>query len=457
MSHLHLLIPATSSNAGLCRLLFSAAILNYPVPTLINWGTAEDANEFVQHIAKVNKILDYLKGFPKKNDADLVLIVDGYDVWFQLGADVLIRRYFAINKAANKRIASTLGRNVAAEHNYKQSVIFGPDKMCWPSGDGGGRPACWAVPQSPLPQDAFGPINDTDILIALEDPVHARPRWLNSGTVLGTLGDVRAVYEATSNFVNHNHSTDSDQFYFANLFGDQEYSRRQWQQTPTSPAPAAAETPDIAPGQNVEFHMGIDYESRIFQTVGYYEEFISWLRFDAENGRGTKIINPVKTPHGFELPEDIRVSIPPFSAKKRSHWVINSADGRDKMKAPAELSVERGWKDMPLATNLVTKQVFAIIHFTFQKGLRDQWWNRMWYYPRAKELLLASAKATKKRPVPTPVDGRVWLNAESPHLALPDETNKTGQGVKGGAWSDQGKWEPWEALCKPFEKSVFPD
>lgn len=83
---LHLLIPATSSNSDLCKLLLSAQILNYPTPILINYGAQEDMDEYVQHLAKVEGILKYLEHVETSSEyaEDLVLIVDGYDVWFQV-------------------------------------------------------------------------------------------------------------------------------------------------------------------------------------------------------------------------------------------------------------------------------------------------------------------------------------------------------------------------------------
>lgn len=454
-AHLHLLIPATSSNQYLCQLLLSAAVLNYPTPTLINWAAKEDDNEFVQHLAKISKILEYLKSIPQGKEKDLVLIVDGFDVWFQLRSDVLIKRYFAINNAANKRISKTLG-NVAAKMDIKQTVIFGPDKLCWPSGNDGGRAACWALPQSTLPKDAFGPINDTDIVTAISDPVHSRPRWLNSGTVMGTLEDVRGVFEATLEFVKKNHTSDSDQWYLANLFAAQEYSRTLLQKKPSFNKPAQPEIPVIEKGKKTEYHIGLDYESELFQTVGYYQKFISWLWYDAAKGEGQQLSQSFTNPHGFELPEDVQASPPPFSVESKSHWETTTAGDEELREAATKLPLDRNWKDLPLATNVVTKQIFAIIHFTFMKDLRDEWWRKMWYYQQGKELLLASGRQPKAPIIDKPVHGQVWWNADASHRADSEQVLKSTQGQKGGAWSDQGKWVPWDEVCLAHEGLIFP-
>lgn len=162
-SYLHLLIAATTSNKYLCRLLLSAAVLNYPVPTLINWGAEIDHSPFDQHLDKVNRILEYLKSFALEDGEDLVIIVDAYRVLFQLRSDVLIRRFFAVREAADQRAALAVEPQVASRHQIQHTVIFGSDKLCWPSRRGK-RHACWAVPQFPLPPNSFGTFDDTGVV-----------------------------------------------------------------------------------------------------------------------------------------------------------------------------------------------------------------------------------------------------------------------------------------------------
>lgn len=49
-ARVHLLVPATSSNPDLCKLLLSAQILGYPAPILINYGATEFEDPYVQHL-----------------------------------------------------------------------------------------------------------------------------------------------------------------------------------------------------------------------------------------------------------------------------------------------------------------------------------------------------------------------------------------------------------------------
>ena len=49
----HLWIPATQSNEQLCKLLISSQILDYPAPTLINWGMQVGKDDTTSHLAKM--------------------------------------------------------------------------------------------------------------------------------------------------------------------------------------------------------------------------------------------------------------------------------------------------------------------------------------------------------------------------------------------------------------------
>jgi len=282
-AHLHLIIPATSSNHHLCRLLLSVTALDYPIPVFINWGDEEDPNPYVQHVAKVGGILRYLNKLDHQYDDDLALIVDGYDVLFQLRPDVLIKRYYNVIDAANKRLVDRVGYDTAVKHNLYQSAIFGPDKICWP--EELRRPAAWAVPDSTLPRYAFGPSTDNG---RWHD--YNRPRWLSSGTILGPLADVRRLLSATQAEIQRNGTVVSDQWHMQNIWAKQEYartllvdgpmvntSRRVWISEDSSDGYAGAghfenievEIPELDPSQDHEYHITVDYESQLFQTVAY--------------------------------------------------------------------------------------------------------------------------------------------------------------------------------------------
>lgn len=130
---LHLLIPATSSNADLCKLMLSAQILGYPTPQLINHGATEDLEDpYKQHIAKVEGILTHLEHLDVSSEyaTDLVLILDGYDIFLQLRPDVLVKRYYDVCEAADARTREQYGDTLFHDHDMRQTIVFGPDKIC---------------------------------------------------------------------------------------------------------------------------------------------------------------------------------------------------------------------------------------------------------------------------------------------------------------------------------------
>ncbi|KAL9100312.1 MAG: hypothetical protein Q9163_004291 [Psora crenata] len=169
----HLLIPASQSNPDLCKNLLSAFILGYPSPTLINWGLdAKEGSVFKEstiHTAKIGGVYDFLNDESRVKDDDLVLIIDGYDVWFQLPPHVLIERYHELVEEADLRLKGRYGM-ISEDQNgdeipervpkYTQTVIWGADKICWPNPME--DPACAAVPHSTLPKDVYGPETDKD-------------------------------------------------------------------------------------------------------------------------------------------------------------------------------------------------------------------------------------------------------------------------------------------------------
>lgn len=114
-------MPATSSNTDLCKLLLSGQILHYPTPALINWGAPEAEDAYVQHLAKIETILNYLNKLSDTktaSDDDLILILDGYDIWLQLSSEVLLKRYFKVIEATNTRSRSLYG------HDARHSILY---------------------------------------------------------------------------------------------------------------------------------------------------------------------------------------------------------------------------------------------------------------------------------------------------------------------------------------------
>jgi hypothetical protein len=69
----HLLIPANIPTANLCKTLLSAAILNYPPPTLVSYGATEGNNRAGADV--VRRTFNFLLG-KEVHDDDLMLVLE---------------------------------------------------------------------------------------------------------------------------------------------------------------------------------------------------------------------------------------------------------------------------------------------------------------------------------------------------------------------------------------------
>lgn len=204
------------------------------------------------HILKLKKTVDYLEHLGGVQDDELVLLVDDDDLWFQLPMEVLVSRYQDIIKNADSRFVKHYGRKAAGlirthhlEHALSSRIVFGAGKQCTPN-----QPhtmACYAVPESPLEHDLYA--GNTDSLVGWTDHSSFRPRYLNSGYVIGPVGEMRRMFRRAHDMakgwqklwkavhipatdVSDNGSGESDYFYhgsdqsiFAKIFGRQEYVR----------------------------------------------------------------------------------------------------------------------------------------------------------------------------------------------------------------------------------------
>lgn len=161
------------------------------------------------HVMKILGVLEYLEGLDSSADDDLVMMMDAYggswyeytnranqdahreaDIWFQLRVETLIERYYAINAAENARIRERLGRAAEVEA-IEQTIIFGSGKRCAPNQVH--TVACYPIPDSPVPMDAYGP--NTDTIMGRNKYTSLRQRWLNSGYIIGPVKDLRPMFK----------------------------------------------------------------------------------------------------------------------------------------------------------------------------------------------------------------------------------------------------------------------
>lgn len=124
---------------------------------------------------------------------------------------------------------------------------------------------------------------------------------------LATLAEIRA-----------NHTTDSDQFYMAEVYGRQEFARLQrepelleryrsvrYAEELENATIQATRSDPKTDGLRTEYHIGIDFESRMFQTLAYWKQYLTWMRpVDSwvRSGEGEAVYN---NPYTLHLPVDI--------------------------------------------------------------------------------------------------------------------------------------------------------
>src|SRR5690606_29171229 len=181
---------------------------------------------------------NYFSSHPRLNRYSKIVVIDGFDAWFQLHPDILIARY--------KRIKSP-----------ETLLVLGADKECWPNALN--SIACTAVPNSTLPVDAYGDKTD-------KDPLHyqTRPKFLNSGTIIGPLYGFSKMFRKAEDLINKTLKRGgrvfSDQLFLADMYG------QQWD----------ARTHDRVRA-NTEYGMTLDYWSEFFQTMTHSHADVKFL------------------------------------------------------------------------------------------------------------------------------------------------------------------------------------
>ena len=456
----HLLIPASESNPNLCKTLLSSFLLNYPPPTLINYGKIFEGVNWDNgtHCGKIRGVYDYLRDSKWVRDDDLVLVIDGYDVWFQLPPEVMIERYHTTIRAANERLRRQYGMITPKElrtgdkteraQKYAQSVVFAADKLCWPNP--AEDPACAALPPSTLRKDVYGPETDKD-----PDGFLNRPRYLNSGTVIGPAAEVRAIYEyALKKVEEENRGIIGDQFVFAEIFGEQEYQRQLTRRTSQGAGGrwldwlsnalgtsyhfnGTINNMTVVPGQRYEFGLGLDYESQLFQTMTHSASDVDFLSYnDTALLEYAHKTDPNSRGRHLSLPSDIHSATPP----------MGEHDG-GKMSDLGTVPEDTTWQTLPLATNLHVPSIPTLLHLNGDKSLLETWWPRMWFQPYSRALL----RHFMRTPAEAATAG-AGSGAETGSPFLRDS-----RGGKGGVWTDGAVWLEWADMCRGVEQEVFAD
>ena len=443
-----MLIPASKPDPNLCKAIVSSRVLGYPSPQIINWEQTFDDPAFVEggsHLAKINGTAQYLYSLDDTHNDDLVLMLDGYDAWIQLRPQTAVDRFLDINARANKRIDATFGGKSAGKMSVRQDIIFGAQKRCWPwSVD---DPPCYAVPQSSLPPNIYGPETDTDVNDELNPYIKYRQRFLNSGVAMGRVGAMRKMFNQALAQAPQDANFGSDQYIFSHILGDQELYREILRRdTGVKPrddlneahieevrAKAAARQDG-----SFEFGIGLDYGSEIGLNTVFAEDDTEWIQFsdkdqlhEAQNDRRI----PRKNRRLETVAEDINATAPPFSTPLGT-----------------SLSGTR-WQDVSLFTDVWTGITPVVVHHNAHRNgmkiLRETWWPKIWFQKHLRALLDASgAGPTSYVAVGGPGGREYW----------PEEVLSGGDG-KGNVARDarSGRWLQYRDICGDYDQELFRD
>ncbi|KAM0256214.1 hypothetical protein ACHAQJ_005085 [Trichoderma viride] len=406
-------MPADSPHINLCKSVMSAVALGYPLPTLLNWNGEFNRPEWHfagSHIAKLESLLAVIEELLGQLDLDggaderdLAVLVDAYDIWFQLPPSVLIERYHRLNNEANERVRREWrAAQGDSTSNFpmsppEQSIIVTTAKDCQPDSESGSDPNYAHWPHSPMPKDLYGDGTD-QVLPLLFDPARKykkiRPRCINSGMIMGTMGALRQVLRRCKRKIEtvacSGRQLWSDQALLGEVIGDQEMWR-EWMRELGSSWDGSISKYDLSTlspevrtiaakaliGEQFEFGIGLDYNFTTIPPTCSAEEDGGFVKFSDENTIREKSLR-AGVPNGpriASIPEEL----------KDGNKQVNTAKG--------PLS-DILWGNLYLYTDLffgVTP--VGIHHNAYINGLKPwrirEWWKSMWFHPLLRDLVTA--------------------------------------------------------------------
>ncbi|KAF4809580.1 hypothetical protein CGCSCA5_v011216 [Colletotrichum siamense] len=391
-------MPADGPSINLCKVVHSAVALGYPMPTILNWNgefNRPDWHFSGSHIAKLESLLvalDELSEGRPDADKDVALLVDAYDIWFQLPPSALLERFHKANLESDARV-----RQLWADSGYdpqfpvappQQNIIITTAKDCQPGAESGSRPNYPYWPDSPLPDDFFG--KDTDKIDSYADSARryrkVRPRCVNSGMIMGEVGPLRAALrkcrEKVKAVSQKGRQLWSDQALIAEVIGEQEMWRELVRglllsdnnRTLGNLRGEARGLVKIGKkaldGERFEFGIGLDYNFSTMPPTCSAEEqgtFVKWADRGAirEASKEAGVPEPVRVPR---TPTGLGGSSSPLPGNGLS------------------------WADVPLYTDLFFGDApVGIHHNAYISGMKawrlENWWNLTWFYPHLRDLI----------------------------------------------------------------------
>ncbi|KAK2062797.1 hypothetical protein LY76DRAFT_258993 [Colletotrichum caudatum] len=447
----HFLIAASAPNLQFCRALVSSTVNRFGAPVIAGWNATGENDAALSHLAKIRVVSKYLEELPKSSNDDLFLMIDGYDVLLQFGPDVLIDRYFKASEQEDERIIQQLGPQKAETlaGPLGRHIFFGADKVCWPVD--WRRPACWAAPPVPnMDGREFGPLTN-----AAEDMAFNHPRWLNSGTIMGPVKELREMLRATLDLISQVYDPEyefreSDQFYMSDVWGLQELERIRMQKDENPEAvvmqpPEDGFVPRLEPAFSYNFHIALDYWSLMFQTWAGYMQWVDWRKF-AGPRYSLEVTQNYRNNSDF-VPWNLHMQADGMRSLKR----IFNTTSDETMGATVDELIRKS----EFGANIVTRQIFPLLHVTGEKGALDVFWPRMWFYPYGRSLVRSAIKwfQAEGHFAPEPINNKVWYPAHP----YPKQIRES----DAGAWSDASNdnaavsWLGFDELCAEHHGILF--
>jgi hypothetical protein len=408
-------MPADNPGINLCKVVMSGLALGYPLPVLLNWDGDFNRPEWQfagTHIAKLESLLavieELLDNDPDAHEDDLALMIDAYDLWFQLPPPVLIQRFNQLNSEANERNRQ-LWEQSASHQSFpipppEQSIIVTTAKDCFPLADSGSDPHYELWPPSPMPTDFYGEGTD-ELTPPLWDSARKyrkiRPRCVNSGLIMGTMGamrdSLRRCREKVEQVARDGRQLWSDQALFGEVIGDQEAWRTWVREMASTWDGSMAESVNSTSDEHVrriaeealggvrfDFGIGLDYNFTTAPATCSAEEDGYFVKTS-----DTAAIKELSEKAG--VPDGVRVEgVPPELSK--------SGLEKDRFQ-------DVNWEDQSLYTDFFFGIApVGIHHNAYIDGLKSwrlkNWWDKMWFYPRLRELVTDTLQSSPDSPRP---------------------------------------------------------
>lgn len=302
--------------------------------------------------------------------------------------------------------------------------------------------ACYPVPESPLPEDLYG--LNTDTIMGRDSHSSHRTRFLDSGYIMGSVDDVRAIFRRAmekakskpdhTSWDNGSGSSDlnyhgSDQAIFHEIFGEQEFQREAMRRRHLS---MGAKAKDMArkatwidgtliedrlkPGftheileekseKPDEFGISVDYWNDLGHQTAHSEGDARWLIYNRpipEQAAQRRLFDCAPRVTG-SLPQDM----------------LNTTLPRAAVSDASQFSPNRGWDEVSLYTNLCLDTIPVMIHHNSEVDSRVDAWPNLWIQPHARRLM----------------------------EEILERGASDSEGQRGGAYTARGHYLKWHDLC----------